>query len=213
MAVPTTWTELKTELAALAIRDDLDDLIPNFIGYAENWFQRELFSPEREETATLTVTNGVASLPTDFGGVKMVYVDGDRDTVLSQVTPDRLRALYPSTDTDTPLHFAIEGETMLFGAIPTTGLVIKLKYIEGILTLGSGQATNWLLTDHPDLYVNASLAELYAYTRDTEAEQYRRGKAASIAESINRAGRRRKTNSGPLRANSPVSQVSRWAKA
>jgi hypothetical protein len=207
MAVPTTWTELKAELAALAIRDDLTELIPNFIGYAENWFQRELFSPEREETATLTVTAGSATLPADFGGVKMVYVDGTTDHVLNPMTAPQLRASYPTTTTGTPAHFAIEGETILFGPHPASSDTIKLKYVEGITALGDAAATNWLLTDHPDLYVNASLAELYAYTRDPEGEAYRRGKALAIANSINVNGRRRRANSGPLAATHSIASL------
>lgn len=200
MAVPTTWTELKTELATLAIRDDLEDVIPNFIGYAENWFQREIFSPEREETATLTITDGVASLPSDFGGAKMVYVDGATDTVVNQTTPAVLRTMYPTSTTGTPLHFAIEGETMLFGPVPTAGLVVKLKYIEGITPLGTSNATNWLLTDHPDIYVNASLSELHSYLRDYGEADRRRAMAEIAKESILKASRRRKGNSGPLAA-------------
>src|SRR4051812_7879200 len=119
MTAPATWEDLKIALEAWAARDDLEERIPEAISLAEAWFQREIFSPERIETATLTVTNGVANLPADFGGVKTVYVDGTRDTVLDQLTPSDLRRTYPGTETTTPCHFAIEGETMLFGPIPS----------------------------------------------------------------------------------------------
>lgn len=209
MSVPTTYATLQTEIATLAVRDDLTDLIPNFIGYAENWFQRELFSPEREETVTLTVTNGVASLPTDFGGVKMIYVDGTTDTVLDPMTAAKLRTSYPTATTGTPMHYAFEGETVLFGPVPSSGLVIKMKYIEGITALSTDNTTNWLLTDHPDLYVNAALAELFDYTRDADQAALRRQKAVVAANSINRQGQRRKGNSGPLRTSTGLSQTNR----
>jgi hypothetical protein len=198
MAVPTTYAELQTEIATLSVREDLEDLIPSFIGYAENWFQRELFAPEREDTATLTVTSGVATLPTDFAGAKSVYVDGSVDRPLVQVTADKLRALYPTSGTDTPIHYAIEGQTMLFGPVPGGSEVIKLKYIEGITALSDDDTSNWLLADHPDLYINASLAELYDYTEHTEKAAKCRAKAERIAESIRVQSRRRKGNSGPL---------------
>lgn len=213
MSIPTTWTELKAELASLIIRDDLTDLIPNFIGYAENWMQREIFSPEREDSATLTITNGSAPLPADYAGLKTVFVDGSVDQPLSPLTPDELRGRYPTVNTGTPFHFAIEGENMLFGPWPTSGTSVVLKYIEGIPKLGAMQATNWLLTDHPDLYVNASMAEAFEYARDWDAGNRRRTAASAIADSVLRAGRRRKTNSGPLAATSPVRQVSRYARA
>ncbi len=206
MAVPTTWTELKAALVTLSVRDDLEDLVGDFIGYAENWFQREIFSPEREATVTLTVTNGTAPLPADFGGVKSLYLDSTRDSDLEFVAPARLRALYPTTEAGTPCHYAIDGETVLIGPYPSPGSVIKLAYIEGITPLGASNATNWLLTAHPDLYVNASLAELHNYLRDyTEADR-RRAMAAGAGESILRSARRRKGNSGPLRAAVPIPQ-------
>lgn len=207
MANPTTWAELKTSLTTRMIRDDLADVVAEHISTAECWMQREIFGPEREVSTTLTVTDGVATLPDDFGGVKLVYVDGTSDTVLEHVTPSELRELYPTANTGTPLHFAIEGETMLFGPVPSSGLVIKLQYVEGIPALGDSQATNWLLTDHPDLYVYASLAELCEYTRDFIEADRHRAKAAIIADSVQRSFRRRKTNSGPLAASARGDQI------
>jgi hypothetical protein len=195
---PQTWEELKACLAANMIRDDLEDIIPEKIAVTERWFQREIFSPEREVSVTLTITNGVATLPTGFGGVRTVYVDGTRDTVLDQVSPSDLRTRFPGTDTGTPLVFAIEGLTMLFGPIPSTGMVVKLKYFEGILPLGESQATNWLLTDHPDLYIHAGLAELHEYVRDYAAADRHRAIAGATANSVGQYARRRRSNSGPL---------------
>jgi hypothetical protein len=208
MSIPTTWTTLKAELATLAIRDDLEDLIPNFIGYAESWMRRELRSPEREATATLSITDGVAAMPSDFQGVLTVYVDGDVDVVLDQMTPQRLRAMFPTTTTGTPRYFAVDGETVLFGPWPASGTVVIMDYLEGIPRLSASQATNWVLTDHPDLYVFACLAEIADYTRDPDEANRWRSKAFVVAESVNKQGRARKTNSGPLMANSPVGQVS-----
>lgn len=216
MAVPTNWTELKAAVATLANRDDTDDpaflQIPDFIAYAEDYFQKTLFMPEREDVATLVVTDGVAPLPADFGGAKTVYVDGSVDRPLVQVTADQIRKLYPTSEANTPTNYAIEGETMLIGPVPSTGTVIKLRYIEGIPALGAGQATNWLLTDHPSIYVQGALAELYDYTRDDTQAAKCRAKCAAMIELANQSGRRRKGNSGPLVTNSPVRQTSRWAR-
>ncbi len=197
-ADPQTWTELKAALAVWMVRDDLTTIIPEAIAYAEREFQRSLFCPERQTSATLTVTNGTASLPSDFWGVRTCYVDGTTDYQLDQVTPQRLRELGPTTDTDTPQWFAIEGETISFRPIPAAGTSIILSYWQTIPVLSGSNATNWLLTDHPDIYLHASLARLCAYTRDPEGMAMHNGIAAQIAETVNRSGRRRFTNSGPL---------------
>lgn len=216
MAAPTTWTELKAELLADCMREDDEVLtarLPYFIGRAESHFQRELFSPEREAAATLSLTDGAADLPADFGGVKLVWADGAADTVIEQVTPGRLRELYPTDASGTPLHFAIEGETILLRPVPATSAVVKLAYIEGIPELGESQASNWLLADHPDVYVQASLYELYRFTEHFDKADRCRFERDALVASVNRTARRRKTNSGPLVASAGVRQMNRWCKA
>lgn len=198
MTAPATWEDLKITLEAWAARDDLEERIPEAISLAETWFQREIFSPEREESATLTITNGVAALPTDFAGVKRVYQDGDIIEGIEKVTMDTLRDLYPGSNSGTPRHYAIEKEQIAFGPYPSG--TVKLVYIEGITRLSDSQATNWLLTDHPDLYIAASLAELFEFARSYDASDRWRARAVGIAGSVNRAGRRRSINSGPLTA-------------
>jgi hypothetical protein len=171
MAAPTTWTELKAELLADCMREDDEALIarlPYFIGRAEAHVQRELFSPERQARATLTPVNGVVALPVDFDGVSTVWINAPVARVLAAVTPSALRRRYSTAAMGTPRHFAIDGETMLLGPVPGEGQTIALTYIEGIAALGPGQATNWLLRDHPDVYVGASLAELYEFTEHHE---------------------------------------------
>lgn len=194
----TTWSELKLALEAWTSRDDLEDRIPEAISLAEKWFQREIFSPEREEVATLTVTNGVASLPADFAAVKRVYQDGDVIENIERVTMDTLREMYPGTTSGTPRNYAIEREQIAFGPYPSG--TVKLVYVEGITPLSSVQTTNWLLTDHPDLYLAASLAELFEFSRNYDASDRWRERAVGVAGSVNRAGRRRSINSGPLTA-------------
>lgn len=203
---PTTFEGLKISLGSRLNRDDLEEsgILPEIIAEVERGFQREIMIPEREGVTTLSpVTNSVA-LPADFHGVVTVYVDGSTDTPLERVTPTRLRELYPTSATGIPCHFAIEGENMLLGPYPSASLSIKLTYIQKFTPLNDSDTTNWLLTDHPDLYIHACLAELHDYFRNVDQANRERSKAAVIMESVNRSGRRRLTNSGPLRANSPV---------
>ena len=199
MAVPTTWTELKAELAVWMIRDDLTSIIPNAIGYAEAGFQKTVFSPEREEQATIAFTSEVANLPADFWGVRTAYWNGTSKVRLQQVTVSKLREDYPTTATGTPVAFAIEGETMLLGPPPSSGDV-ELTYWETIPVLSGSNATNWLLTDHPELYVAASLAYLFRYTRHFDEAANWANATAAMIEQVNRSGRRRMTNSGPIAA-------------
>lgn len=196
----TTWTELKADLATLIVRDDLDDVIPIAIAQVERDFQRRVFGPERLASTTLTFSAQSANLPADFWGVETVWIDGSNKTPLAQVTIEDLRRSHPSTATGTPVMFAIEGETIWLGPIPATGTDVEVTYWQTIPALGSGQATNWLLTDHPDLYIAATLSWLHGYVQDDNNENRWRTKAEVILESVNRSTKRRTINSGPIAA-------------
>jgi hypothetical protein len=216
MAAPTTWTELKAELLADCMREDDEVLIarlPSFIARAEAHFQRELFSPEREARDTLVSASGVAALPADFGAVKAVWSEAPVTRVLDAVTPSALRQRYSAAAVGIPLHFSIEGEIMLLGPAPPDGHAIEMTYIEAIPTLGPQRACNWLLADHPDVYIQASLAALYEFTEHFEKADRCGAQRDQTLDSINRAGRRRKSNSGTLIASPGVRQITGRVKS
>lgn len=197
---PQTWEELKTALATWTVREDLTDLIPEAIAYAERTFQRELESPEKLATTTLAFTSESKALPTDSMGVETAYwLNGSVKTLLQQVTVNKLREDYRTSATGTPVVFAIEGENMLLGPPPSSGNV-ELSYWQKITPLDGSTATNWLLTDHPDLYIAASLAWLFTYAREWDTANEWTSAAAGIMNSVNSSGRKRQTNTGPLAA-------------
>jgi len=206
MAVPETWEELKTEVATWMIRDDLTDQIPNFIGYAENRFNREVLTQDRVETTTLTATTDSVALPADFWGVRTIYVDGANKYPLEALTGQRLRELYHTSHSDIPKNYAIEGGFLLLGPAPSSSTSIDLTYWETIPALGDAQATNWLLTAHPDLYLAASLMEAFTYTRDEQRAGLWDSRTAAKVEAINRAGRRYQYG-GPLASRARIGDV------
>jgi hypothetical protein len=207
-ADPTTYAGLQTSLANWLNRDDLTTTeIPEAIAFAEREFQRSVFCPEREVTTTLTATTNTVALPADFWGVKTIYVDAATDTVLNRLTSPELHAKYPTTGTDTPLDYAIEGENLILGPTPSASTSIKLTYFQTIPALSNSQTTNWLLTDHPDLYLDGSMWRLSLLLRDWDgANGFKQSMGAGI-ESVNRSGRRRTTNSGPLCASTGATSV------
>lgn len=207
---PTTFAELQTTLTQRLNRDDIADytIMTEVIAAAERRFQREVFIPERQVVTTLSASSASVALPTDFWGVVTVYADVSVDVPMTRVTADKLHEMFPSGVTGTPAFYALEGENMLLGPTPSSTTSIKLTYLQKFTPLSVSQTTNALLTDHPDLYIHACMAELHDFFRDYEAGSRERTKAEIIVESINRSSRRRVTNSGPLAARSPVWQVS-----
>lgn len=191
MAEPTTWTELKANIADWLDRTDLTTQIPEFIGYSERRFNRELRVPEMEDQVTASTSAATITLPTDFLGVKSLYIDGDNLlTLLRQMSLDTLRSNYTGEETGDPEYFAMQsGSDLIFAPAPTSSITYIMNYWQKIPQLGSGQATNWLLAAHPDLYVAQTMAEAMTFLRDAEGLQIWEARAGKKLAEVKEQGR------------------------
>jgi hypothetical protein len=170
MAEPTTWAELKTNLADWLDRTDLTVQIAEFIGYAERRFNRVLRVPEMEESVTSSTSAATITLPSDFLAIKSLYIDGTSElNLLRQVSLDELRSRYNAEETGTPEYFAMQsGGELVFAPAPDASVTYIMNYYQKLPQLGASQASNWLLAAHPDLYIAASLVEAMVFLRDSE---------------------------------------------
>ena len=201
---PTTWTALKATLANWLNRDDLSTTeIPEAIALAERRFQRTLFTPDRETEATLAAAAEAVTLPADLWGIRAAFVDADPRVVLEPMTLNQLRETWSAAATGKPQNYAIRGGVMLLGPAPDAGCSIRLTYIQAIPALGTGQATNWLLTAHPDAYLHGSLAELHRLLADEQRAAFYAARFEEIAAEINRVGRARTHGGAPQRIRAP----------
>src|SRR5918992_5192723 len=189
---PTTWAELKTTLANWLNRDDLSAAeIPEAMALAERRFQRTIFSPERETEATLAAAAEAVALPADLWGIRAAYLASDPKIVLEPMTLAELRNAFAGAATGKPQNYAVRGESLVLGPAPDAAYSIKLTYIQSISALGAGQATNWLLTDHPDVYLHGALHALHLLLADEERAALHDGRFRLAAEEVNRSGLRR----------------------
>lgn len=209
MAAATTWTELKAELADWLNRDDLTTQIPNFITYAENRFNRELFGPEREASSNLSASGETVALPADFWGIRSVYLNDAPRRSLEPLSLSELRDMYPVASTGKPRHYAIVGGNMHLGPVPNGTYTLPLSYYQTIPALGSGQASNWVLASHPDLYIAASLTEAMVFLRDHEGLVIWEGRTQQKLGEINKLGTNKRFGASPLYPRSAPASVSR----
>ena len=201
---PTTWAELKTTLANWLSRDDLSATeIPEAIALAERRFQRTIFSPERETEATLTAAAETVALPSDLWGIRALHLEADPKVVLEPMTLAELRGRYAGAATGKPQNYAIRGESLVLGPAPDASHSLKLAYIQTIPALGASQATNWLLTDHPDVYLFGALHALHLLLADEERAALYDVKFRQAAEEVNRSAVRRTSGGAPIRIRPP----------
>jgi hypothetical protein len=92
---------------------------------------------------------------------------------------------------------------LILGPAPDGTYTGKLTYWQTIPALGSGQATNWLLTDHPDVYIYRSLFHLFVLLRDDTGMAFAKGITDELEAELNRSNRRRLFGQTPQRWRAP----------
>ena len=132
----------------------LDSYIPEFIQMAEAMFNRRLNNLDMEGTATIAASATIP-LPTDYKGAMSIRVDDKKP--LSQLSADDFQMRWSEASDAEPENFSIFGGVIHLGPEPDTAYTVTMTYLRTLTGLSSTSATNWLLEQHPDLYLYGSL--------------------------------------------------------
>jgi len=153
----TTYGELQTAIGNWLDHSLFTARIPEFIALFEATANRRLRVRQQEVTASLTPGgDGSFAIPADYLAWRRVTWTGQTRTELQFVHPSYLQAAYPSSPVDVPRIFTIEGSTLKVRPLDSTAL--EFDYFQKIPALASNPV-NWLLTEHPDLYLFGSMVE------------------------------------------------------
>jgi hypothetical protein len=136
-------------------RDDLSGDIPDFIAMFESDANSQLRVREMEATATITLTSGAGTIPTDFLAPRRVYANASPIIDLQPADPAWAIEKYPYTSTDDPAFFYISGSSIYTKPVCSSDLI--MLYYQNIPALASNTSGNWLLTRAPNLYLYGSL--------------------------------------------------------
>jgi hypothetical protein len=153
----TTYAELQAAAGNWLDHGLFAARVPEFIALFEAAANRRLRVREQEATATLTPVSGAVALPADYLAWRRLTWTGAPRVELQYVHPSYLQAAYPSSPTDVPRIFSIEGTTLTIR--PLDGTPLELDYFQKIPALSDAAPSNWLLAAHPDIYLFGSLVE------------------------------------------------------
>jgi hypothetical protein len=168
----TTYAELVAAVGNWLDHNLFAARTPEFIALFEAAANRRLRVREQEATATLTPSSVAVALPADYLAWRRVTWTGAPRVELQYVHPSYLQAAYPSSPTDVPRIFTIEGSTLKVRPLDTTPL--ELDYFQKIPALSDGTPTNLLLAAHPDLYLFGALVEAEMFgVNDERAPQWK----------------------------------------
>lgn len=160
-----------------------------FIQMAEAMFNRRLNNLDMEGTATIA-SDDALPLPTDYKGSMTIRIDDEAP--LKQLGPDDFQAKWRD-QTGKPENFAIFSGQIHLGPDPgTTSYTVRMTYLRTLTGLTSTNTSNWLLEQHPDLYLYASLVEAEVRGWNNEQAGFYSGAVAQMIDEINRYDARRR---------------------
>ena len=170
MALDGTYTGLQTAVAAWMHRTDLAAVIPDFVVMAESRIARDLRVLAQVTSATLTATAGsrVVAVPAGWLEFDNLSLLTSPVANLSFVTLDQMDTQFPEgSGSGAPRVYAMSGTNIVLAPTPDIGYSLSASYFTRFPALASAGA-NWLLTNYPNAYLFAVLAEACAYVQDDE---------------------------------------------
>jgi len=167
------YTDLLASVASWLNRTDLTAVIPDFVTLAEERIALDLRARRQVVTTALMTVGGVQSvtLPADFLEAENIAITSTSpQAAMSIITPEIMDRKYPAGyQTGQPVVYCYLGNTIQFGPTPDAAYTISLDYYQRLNIATS--TTNWLLTNHPSIYLNACLVEGCAYLMDVDKAQ------------------------------------------
>ena len=148
---------------------------------------------EEEKRATATLDNATPSrylaLPDNFSKQRdFELIGADERYKLTYVSPKGLRF---RQGTGTPCFFTVTTQ-IEFDIDPDKNYTVEMQYYSSFTALSASNATNTVLTNHPNIYLYGALSHLYNFTKEAEEEakaKRRFYEAISGANAENNMGR------------------------
>jgi len=168
----TTYTELKASVADWINRDDLTSVIVDFISLAEAQIERTLRTTQMIVRATASIDGEYSAVPADFLETRTVKLNTNPIQPLQFETVDSLDSLRTQyTAPGRPQYFGIVGTQIRVVPVPDSTYTAELIYYGKLTKLSSSNATNWLLTSSPDIYLYGALLQGAPYLQNDERIQ------------------------------------------
>ena len=169
----TTYAQLKTATANWLDRTDLTDRIPEFIELAEASFNRTIRQPDMvTKNDSYSIAARYTTLPTDTLEITRIVLDSSPVITLEYLTPEEIAERRADMNsTGRPVYFTvIGGSSNQLEVLPSPDgtYTSSIVYYTKIPALTDSATTNWLLTNHPDIYLFGTLVEAEPYLKNDE---------------------------------------------
>ena len=173
----SSYSELKSAIANWLNRSDLtDEIADDFIKLTEADFNAKLRIRPMEQIDTITIDSETETVPTGFIAVRSFYIllSGVKHP-LEYITPANMFETRGGSRSGRPRAYTIESdnetETFRFGPSPDTSYTGYLSYYKAISALSASNTSNWMLANHPAVYLYGSLYHAANFLGGIEPQQ------------------------------------------
>lgn len=133
-------------------------------------------------TLTLTAGNELVALPDGYLGMKRIKVLSTPNTSLQYRTPAMIDQEHGNTTyLSKPYVYTVESENIRLAPVPDIAYQVQILYYQKFPALATA-STNWLITNHPSIYLYGALLEAAPYIGDLAMAQ---GWFASYVSAVN----------------------------
>jgi hypothetical protein len=204
----STYAELQTATANWLDRTDLTARVPEFIDLTESTFNRTIRNHRMiTKNDSYSLNSRYVNLPADTLEVIRIVVDVSPQITLEYLTPEEIAERRSSNSTGRPVYFTvIGGSTNQIELLPSpdSTYTSSIVYYTKIPALSDSATTNWLLTNHPDIYLFGTLVEAEPYLKNDERMPMWSARLSKALEELKLQGEREMHTGSSLRMRSRV---------
>lgn len=197
-----SYTDLVTKVGVYMDRDDLADQVPDFLSVIEPEINRRLRAVNMETRATWLISAEEYALPTDFRKMRAIHIEGAPDRPLDEISPVSAPRRF-SGESGIPRAYWFEGRTLMLAPPPAAETAFKVVYFTRIQPLTAADTTNWVLEEHPDIYLWGAIREAAAFIRDPDAISFADSRFNNALEQLRQSSANDRWGGGPLVPTSP----------
>jgi hypothetical protein len=199
---------------AISTRDELVDVVQDYlvghtlsdavvqtqIALAEADINRNLRHRRMMTSATADLGDDISvTVPSDWLEAIRVTLDDD---ILHPITLDQAEFQQNIRDGATPRFYTISGDQIMIIPEPTAGGAVQMHYFAAVPALADDNPDNWLLLNHPDLYLYATLSMAATYIADPQRGAMWRAEALRIMDELRSETMASRYSGSPLIARS-----------
>jgi|TARA_X000001316_G_C918427_1_gene32584 hypothetical protein len=204
----SNYTELKTSIANWLNRTDLTTEIEDFIVLTEKDFNSKLrIRKMNANNSSFTINAEKVALPTGFLQVRDFFIlQGGVKKPLHYITPSQMDQIRGGSTSGLPETFTILGDNFRFAPIPSSSYTATINYFKEFDPLSASNTTNYILTNHPAIYLYGSLYHSANFLGGVEPRQVQQWQQmyATALERLERNDREDQYGNAPLQQRGDV---------